>query len=265
VEDEFGNLDIDWRRQAAAAVTGPITLEGMALGPFEVRLAWARLTPHADVRCFDVVALEPRPAGGDDTVPHPHVKRCGLCPGDADAPIRLALEQGRLADAFCLVRAVLGHYNPGSAYVRLEDWGDARCPDCDGATAGDDLRHCGGCGLDYCPECARDCGACDEPYCYGCLEPCAACGRQTCPDCRTPLGRPARPYCARCVRPCAGCGARTARQELSADPGLCPACRDRQPQQTDGPTPTLPEPTPDPSTPEEAHAPTADPAPPAAA
>jgi len=46
-----------------------------------------------------------------------------LCAGEAKPAVAKALEQGRLADAFCLICGVLRHYKPLSPHISLDAWG----------------------------------------------------------------------------------------------------------------------------------------------
>jgi hypothetical protein len=148
LDDEFGGLKVDLRQKTLRVTTEPIELEEVFLGPFAVLLRWPRLEREACGRCFEVIALEPRPAATKSEVTHPHVSGGSLCPGDATLPIQRALEQGRLADAFCLVRGVLTHYNSGSAHVPLSDWGSRDCRECGCHVHTDDLSYCDRCGFD---------------------------------------------------------------------------------------------------------------------
>jgi hypothetical protein len=106
IEEDFDQVSIDWKKKIVIATTEPITLRDVYLGPFAIHFCWERLLHQADVACFDVVALEPRPPVANGHVTHPHVKDRSLCAGDASVPIRKALDQGRLADAFCLISGV---------------------------------------------------------------------------------------------------------------------------------------------------------------
>ena len=42
LRQEFEELDYDLRERRLSVVTEPIVLEGVYLGPFEIRLQWAR-------------------------------------------------------------------------------------------------------------------------------------------------------------------------------------------------------------------------------
>ena len=65
---------------------------------------------------YRVVALDPHPAGSDESVTHPHVRDEQLCAGDAAAAIRSALAGGRICDFFLLVRSVLDRIQPRLAF-----------------------------------------------------------------------------------------------------------------------------------------------------
>jgi len=111
-------------------VTEPITLEDVYLGPFRIQLELNKDIRLSSVEAlselyqggaYHVIALEPNLAATDASVNHPHVSNERLCEGDGYAPIRAALEQGRLCDFFTLVRSILNTYSPDSPYVRLDD------------------------------------------------------------------------------------------------------------------------------------------------
>jgi hypothetical protein len=113
LNDEFECVEFHLKQRVIAARTAPIALERVALGPFRIELHVLRLDRHADSSAFRCVAIDPNPAASNDDVTHPHVKAEGLCAGEATLPIGLALRQGRVCDAFCLVRSVLSTYNAG--------------------------------------------------------------------------------------------------------------------------------------------------------
>jgi len=204
----------------APATTEAIALRGVELGPFAIELHWeARCEPGSR---FEIVALEPNPAaGGKGAVTHPHVRDRHLCAGDAAAPIRRALDDGRIADAFVLVRSVLRTYNPSSPYTPLEDWGGSPCRECGRSAAGDERFCCEGCDADFCESCTRGCARCDSPRCSGCLDPCALCRQECCSSCLDddPAGRA---LCSDCWANCDDCDRRLPKDRLSSR--LCPEC-----------------------------------------
>jgi hypothetical protein len=197
-EQEFD--DVEYRRSEGVLVvtTGPIVLEDIRLGRFEIQLVLDRLgTPdHHDT--LRIVALEPNPASSDERVTHPHVSSDGLCAGDASAALRTALISGRICDVFLLARSVLENYNSGSPFVSLENWDGTPCFDCGYCASADDTFYCENCEHDYCSdcisycrscdtnlcrECLRKCSLCDEYICEACLQPCRRCGASACPAC----------------------------------------------------------------------------------
>ncbi|WP_437193250.1 hypothetical protein [Planctomicrobium sp. SH527] len=197
LEQEFPEVRYDLAEKTVSIITEPVILEGIELGPFEIRLDWTQLplTPP-----YEVLALEPHPAGDSPGTTHPHVHDRILCEGEAREAIRLALDQGRLGDVGLLINQVLHTYNPGSAYTKLADWEGVPCADCGGPCPAEDLTPCVGCEQSSCPDCCsscRECGDslcsaceqrctdCQEPHCAGCLESCADCGQEVCPSCRT--------------------------------------------------------------------------------
>ena len=208
---EFDDVRFDLKAGTVVARTGPVELAGVTLGPFAVELHLGRLAGRRDAGCFDCVALDPNPASANDAVTHPHVQDRQLCAGDASAPIAAALAQGRVCDAFCLVRSVLHAYNAGSAYVALDGWDGVACDDCGRTVARGRTSYCDHCGRDYCGGCTGSCDVCGDPCCRSCLDRDAEAGTDCCPACRTD---------------CAGCGRVVARDDADGRTGLCPQCRD---------------------------------------
>jgi hypothetical protein len=264
-EGEFSGLTIDWQEKYVGVVTEPITLEEVHLGPFAVRLYWGRLAHAADSGCFEVVALEPNPAEGASQVTHPHVRSNRLCAGDASGALRRALEQGRLADAFQLVRGVLRLYNPASPHVRLEEWGGRTCRDCDRRIHDEDVYYCAACGDDYCESCAGSCPGCSDTRCLGCLVECAVCHEAFCGRCLRPSAHSSRRCCGNCLTRCPACAAEVAKDEVIGRPAWCPTCdRRRRGASTGTADPATSNSANTASTPEEPHAPTPHPVPGAA-
>jgi len=197
-QNEFGSLHYDRRVGELSVVTEPVELEGVYLGPFEIRLEVEGLTEprHTPYR---VVALDAHPAACNAAVTHPHVSEERLCPGDAGAAVRKALDTGRVCDVFTLVRSVLMTYNSESPYVSLADWYGTTCYECGCMMPPDEVRWCEICGHDYCGECAGYCHRCDETTCLGCLGTCPVCEEPTCTSCMTVCPDCGRDLCGLCL------------------------------------------------------------------
>jgi hypothetical protein len=160
---ELQNLDLEfddvvWDQQGFVAVqTDSIVLKDIDLGRFAIRFYWPRLLQNASLGCFDVVALDTNAARRNEDVTHPHVRSRQLCAGEATLPLQKALVQGRLTDAFHLIRSVLETYNPDSAYASLDDWEGISCWNCGYSTSEDDRCFCEGCDQDVCSDCTSMC------------------------------------------------------------------------------------------------------------
>jgi hypothetical protein len=230
LQSEFEEVRVDWDAEALVAVTPPIELEDVYLGRFAIELHWNRLARFAS-GCFDIVALDPQPAEANESVTHPHVRDSSLCPGDADSSLRRALEQGRVADAFLMVRSVLTHYNVRSAYVALSDWDGVRCSSCECFTAREDCSTCAECGGSYCDDCISACSSCDVSSCADCLSGCTCCGATACDECLSRVGD--ERLCSNCLRTCPACEEEVARDEIDAETGWCNECVQRHEEQED--------------------------------
>ena len=220
-EAEFGDVEVKWKEQVVRVVTEPIELRGVELGPFAIDLHWDRIGSAKGAHCFDFHALEPNPAVGRGDVVHPHVQGNDLCAGDAAASLQRALEQGRFADAFLIIRSVLTMYNPSSPYVPLEQWSGSPCSDCGCRVEDEDSYGCEGCENNLCERCAVSCAACMSSRCNGCLEACSICDSQCCSGCLETAREDER-ICTRCFARCSLCGGRVPKDELTDR--LCPNC-----------------------------------------
>ena len=213
---EFEEVDVQVDKGRVVVKTDRLVLEGIDLGRFAIELHLGRLAGGADSACFDCVALDPNPSHSDESVTHPHVRDKCLCAGDASFAIAEALRQGRLCDAFVLVRSVLQTYNPHSPYVPMGDWEGETCPDCGDTVPHGDLCYCESCERDVCSDCMSHCDVCDDSCCQGCLERDNVSRRHCCPSCR---------------QTCSECERVVERDSYDEDSGMCPECLQTQREQ----------------------------------
>lgn len=214
LEDEFPAWRYEGTQRTLIVSTDPIELKGIYLGPFDISLQLDELSNHSQREMFIVTALDPHPAAGNDHVTHPHVSDEKLCTGDAGPSIRTALEGGRIADFFILVRSILTTYNPDSPYVKLEEWAGEECGECGYRMHEDSTYFCERCEQNYCDECIGWCRGCDLSLCQSCLD--------LCPECEESI-------CTHCVTPCGNCESRCCQSCLTED--LCPTCIQEQEHQ----------------------------------
>jgi hypothetical protein len=225
LQEEFAQVTIDWKNCTLSAQTEPIVLQGIQLGSFAIQFHWRLWPQHEEVACWSVEALQPHSSRVNPAVTHPHINGEEICLGEAAIPIMKALRDGRLAEAFLLINAVLTQYNAESAYVRLEEWGGVVCHDC-GAAIGDDSHiDCGDCGHYFCRRCSSSCARCDIERCLGCLTKCALCDDACCRRCLEASSASKQEYCRRCLERCAGCEYRFAPDEIEQESRLCGNCR----------------------------------------
>ena len=225
--------EVGWDKRWLWATTEPIVLEEVYLGRFQIKLRLDRIGSPTATDDFDLVALDPNPAGGNSEVTHPHVSGGRLCQGEATGPIRLALEQGRLVDFFHLIHSVLRTYNPDSPFVRLDAWDGVCCGDCGTSVSSGDTSYCQGCDDDCCDECSSYCQNCSETRCVACLVECRGCGESHCDPCLSACqGCGTKGFCGSCLVACAECE----RKEFCVDcleHDLCASCRGVQVEEDD--------------------------------
>jgi hypothetical protein len=209
LSDEFEGVRVDGANQTLSITTEPIVLEEIDLGPFEIRLHWDRI---GERRPYEVVALEPNPAGESSETTHPHVKGEQLCEGDGRVSIDRALRSGRLLDFFQIVSRILDTYNSGSAYVSLSHWNGSPCADCGDVVCDNDQYTCDRCGDRLCRECLSSCTRCDGICCHTCTNYCRSCEESICSGCQHDCGQCQRPVCNSCL----------------SETGLCQECQEER-------------------------------------
>jgi hypothetical protein len=208
LEQEFGFVELDKQDNSIAITTGPITLEGVYLGPFRIKLGVDRLGDLRGSLPYDVIALDPHPSSTCEDVTHPHVSDEQLCEGDAHAAVTAALSDGRLLDFFTIVNNILHTYNPDSPHVTLLDWDGEPCYECGYVAGRDESYYCSYCGHVFCQECSTYCRSCDESVCLGCATECPICDELNCPN---------------CIGKCSQCGEQVCTACIQDE--LCPTCR----------------------------------------
>ncbi len=219
LRDEFPKVAVEFSHGSVSATTKAIVLEGIYLGPFEIRLSW---TSTCSPLIYRVSACDPHAATTSNEVTHPHVEAKQLCEGEGRSVIRQTLQQGRLADFFLIVRQILATYNSASAYVPLDQWSGRDCPDCAASMLEDDAISCSECETDICGECGRDCQNCGESFCAECQSSCSRCSNHTCHNCLKACSGCDASVCDDCFENCSRCN--STRCEGCLDEGLCPEC-----------------------------------------
>lgn len=185
LELDLGQFRFDINEKSISVVTDPVTLKDIPLGPFEIKLFIDQICNIYTDSPYRIIALNPNPAGSNDSVTHPHVSDERLCEGDAVVTIRKSIEQGRICDFFMIIVNILQTYNPDSPYVSLDDWQGVCCYDCGRTEAEDESYYCEFCDRDYCAHCSTYCQICDITICLGCAFECPSCGKPVCIECTT--------------------------------------------------------------------------------
>lgn len=223
IEDEFDEVSVNIKNGTITVRTESIVFKGVVLGRFDTIFFWSRISSLSGSRCFDVIAVDPNPARGKDGVTHPHVRDQEVCAGDAGRPLVEAIREGRLCDAFLLMRSVLTTYNARSPYVPIDEWEGSSCSECGGSVDADERILCDACHAELCNDCVRSCSACEDYRCPTCLQLCDGCHNGCCPGCVTAFEND-KSYCADCISPCLNCHAPTPKEDLSADDQFCLTC-----------------------------------------
>jgi len=230
LELEFAELRIDWDESLLIVETETIILEDVELGHFSIRLNWKQWAQEHSVACLRIVAEEPNTAELSHEISHPHVRDGELCAGEAQSALNKALEEGRLAEAFLIVRSVLTTDNRNSAYVRLDEWRGLPCYDCGFVTSPDDRSYCDCCKHDYCSNCVSSCASCDNWRCMSCVETCSACQESCCRYCSMSSAISDQELCRSCREICPGCQSTVGPGDLHSETGLCPDCHVDDPE-----------------------------------
>ncbi len=193
-------IAFDSKEKCISVEIEPIELEGVLLGPFQIRLDLAKLPFLERKAVYKVIAREPNRPACNETVTHPHVRGDLLCEGDAASSINNALLDGRLCDFFLLVQSVLRTYNSDSPYVKLEYWEGVPCYDCGCVVDGDYRFQCQGCENDFCNDCVSACSQCGFTACHSCMGACDICEQALCDGCRKTCRKCRESFCGSCVQ-----------------------------------------------------------------
>ena len=221
LDEEFDAVSFDRPGKTIAVTTEPIELDGVYLGPFEIRLDWGDLT-DGHPRNYRVIAVEANPAASNEGVTHPHVQDEAVCEGEGKQPIRHSLEQGRLFDFFVIVANLLRTYNPDSPFVSLSEWHGMPCADCGTTVADDEQWSCQRCGTTVCGECYYNCSDCSGTFCSACVTACAGCDESHCDECLKQCSRCHAEHCRACLNSkqrCSSCHDQETKEEREASRG----------------------------------------------
>ena len=98
LESEFEEVECDLDSTELCVTTPSVTLEGLHLGSFQIRLDWSQLDKSP---AYHVIALDANPPETDESVVHPHVSNETLCEGDGRQAIRAAPMKAGWRISFC--------------------------------------------------------------------------------------------------------------------------------------------------------------------
>jgi len=199
IDQELGEYQFDLNEKTISVISDSITLDDISFGSFEIKLSIDKISKLYTETPYRVIALEPNPAGSDDSVTHPHVSSESLCEGDGHVSISRSLEQGRFCDFFTMIVSILQTYNPDSPYVSLDDWEGMSCYDCGYTVSGDESYYCECCERDYCSQCSTYCQMCETTICLGCAYECPSCNEPVCQSCTSKCKECEDVFCKRCL------------------------------------------------------------------
>ena len=198
LEQEFPGTHFDQSSRTISVTTEPITLQGIYLGPFDIRLDWS---DFGGSHCpnYRVIAVDPNPAASDESITHPHVQDETVCEGEGRQAIRNAVGQGRVLDFFLLVANLLRTYGSNSPYVSLSSWHGTPCGDCGASVSVDERENCDSCEIHLCDQCFVGCTRCGRTFCSECIAECEHCNDPTCNRCLTQCGQCEANVCQGCL------------------------------------------------------------------
>lgn len=190
---EFGGYALDKTHSRLEVEVGPFSLGNppVHLGKFRLAIRldnlWQSESRHdCDLGAVLVAtAMTPNPAAGKPDTTHPHVQGGHVCIGSAESPMKNALKDGRLCDAFLVAEGVLNNYNSRSPFHTLETWRGEQCADCRGLREHGTTAPCSfsGCQLRrLCRLCRVECRTCARSRCAGHVLTCKfpGCNRKFC-------------------------------------------------------------------------------------
>lgn len=218
LQREFDEIQFDAKAKRLSVVSRPIQLEQLHLGRFRIELHLDSLSPNK-AGYYEVIAMEPNQADANENIVHPHVDENRLCEGDAKAPIRMALTQGRMLDFFQIVQQVLSTYNPSSAYLTIADWNGVSCNHCGYTTDSENSNSCRNCETTICDECVYTCSDCDRLICSNCQSTCDDCHETVCDSCAASCEDCEKQFCNDCMSQNERCESCDEKAKEESDPG----------------------------------------------
>jgi hypothetical protein len=200
LEADLGGYKYNNGDNTISVTTEPITLQDIPLGPFQIILYLNKLSRLYTEICYEVIALNPNPAGKDSAVTHPHVSNNQVCEGEGAVSIKKALKQGRLTDFFSMIESILKVYNPDSPYVAIDEWSGEACYDCGFIMNEEQGYYCEFCDRNFCDQCVIYCSCCEQMVaCYECSIDCNYCDNRICPDCQIQCIDCGEIFCRNCI------------------------------------------------------------------
>jgi hypothetical protein len=221
-----------------SVITEPIVLyddgDEYNLGRFKIVIR-----THASYEMPKVVALEPNTSSEGHL--HPHVNSRGdVCFGEGQTATRMAMQQGRLADAFDICTSILENYSPDDSYMELTHWAGSKCESCDGRVHGDAMLSCHNCEYQCCEECMGYCNQCDHSICTECERSCFVCTTGICAECNAACRECDCRLCQECRYQCAECGDFLCINHYNASTDRCSSCSTATHPDGGSSEPTLP-------------------------
>jgi hypothetical protein len=115
-------VNVDAKQRTLRVTLGPIVLEGINFGRFDVIIWFDKLISGDGGHPYTLEALEPNLTEHKPYVPHPHVNAGVLCEGQATNPLANSFATMHLCEAVIMIGNTLNTYNPGSPHQKIEEW-----------------------------------------------------------------------------------------------------------------------------------------------
>lgn len=164
---------IDESKIEINCTTSPVSFKDVKLGRFNINLT----VPHNLIVSQDrllgfpysflkIKSLKPNYSITGNLLFHPHLSDHMICLGDADEPVRKAIQTRSLEDVFILIDNMLRSDGDDTNDI-IDQWKSFKCRNCESSVKNEPNR-CVSCFEDVCRNCSRVCKKCKDRVHMGC-------------------------------------------------------------------------------------------------